>query len=397
MLRVRDRRVVPSLALALAALACNLPGTTSEGTAPPSSAETEMTLDEALDVPPEDSRPEVLRLMGPPDAFSLQWQDLEGTLVRWEEWSYFDAAARFDFLDGELVWTGDLDPAVDGAIFAHAYSPMDFDPTMTIDDVRSMFPEQTFEEASLAEADIPAGVVLAGDQVLLGFENGLLVYVQTFALNPDEPAPTPETAATAAAPQLVPTSTVDPAALLSDDFETASPAAPLFGPEVMSFGIEGGEGKLTSLYPGGVVPVMYEIPILGDFVLEVDVRFPGARSDSVAGVIFRSDDAADGLAHYYHLAFRPAASRVTLDVWKDGAFASVTTSSLGAGVVDVDGVNTLRLEAEGDRLRLSVNGLFAFDVADGSLADPGIFGLSVVASQPGETVYFDNLSVEVLP
>jgi hypothetical protein len=393
----RLRWFVPFAALTLAALACNLPGTTPEGTAPPSSGETEMTLEEAFEVTPEDSRPEVLRLMGQPDSFTLQWQDLDGTLVRWEEWSYLDAAARFDFIDGELVWTGDLDPVVDGAIFAHAYSPMDFEPTMTIDDVRSMFPEQTFEEASLAEADIPAGVVLAGDQILLGIENGLLVYVQTFALNPDESAPTPEADAPAPTPQLVATAIASaPAALLLDDFQTATPAVPLFGAQHMTFTLEGGEGELTSLFPGGVVPVMYEIPILADFVLEVDVRFPGAQSDSIAGVIFRSDAAADGLAYYYHLAFQPAASRVTFDVWKDGAFATVTTSSLGAGVADPAGVNRLRIEADGDQIRVSVNGQFAFDVTDTRLGDPGIFGLSVVAAQSGETAYFDNLRVEAL-
>jgi len=171
-------------ALALAALACNVPGIGHAGdsTAATSGGEAEMSLEEALQVVPQDSRPEVLRLMGPPDSFTLQWQELEGQLVRWEEWSYLDAAARFDFIDGELVWTGDLDPALDGALLAHAYNPLDFDPAMTIDDVQSMLTDQSLEEASLAEADIPTGVVLAGDQILLGFDDDRLVYVQTFAL-----------------------------------------------------------------------------------------------------------------------------------------------------------------------------------------------------------------------
>jgi hypothetical protein len=393
---MHPRWLAAAAALTLSALACNLAGASSEATSSPS-PEDEMSLEEALDVTPQDSRPEVLRLMGPPDSFTLQWQDLDGTLVRWEEWSYLDAATRFDFIDGELVWTGDLDPVVDGAIFAHLYNPMDFDSTMTIEDVQAMFPDQAFEEASLAEADLPTGVALAGDQILLGFDDGRLVYVQTFALNPDESAPTPEPAAPGPTPQLAVTATPPGStALLSDDFQSASPAEPLFGSEFMTFTLEAGEGKLTSLYPGGVVPVMYAIPILADFALEVDIRFPDPQATSVAGIIFRSDDAADGLAHYYHLAFLPAGPRVTLDVWADGAFSTVTTSSLGAGVVDPSGANRLRLEAVGDQFRVSVNGQFAFDVTDARLPDPGIFGLSVIAARSPETAYFDNLSVEVV-
>jgi hypothetical protein len=381
-------------ALALAALACNLPGIGRAGdsTAATSGGEAEMSLEEALQVVPQDSRPEVLRLMGPPDSFTLQWQELEGQLVRWEEWSYLDAAARFDFIDGELVWTGDLDPALDGALLAHAYNPLDFNPAMTVDDVRSMLTDQTLEEASLAEADIPTGVVLAGDQILLGFDDDRLVYVQTFALNPGEA--THVEVATASPATSVPTSS---AALLVDHFEGTSPAAALFGPEFMTFSLEGGEGKLTSQTPGGIVPVMYAAPPVADFALEVDVRFPNAAPQSAAGIIFRSDDAPSGLAFYYHLTLRPADSLIELAVWKDGAFSPIEMASIVAGGLDLDGTNRLRLEANGADLRAYINGALALEASDARLTGPGIIGLSLVGSQPPQTVYFDNLSVEALP
>ncbi|HSB91222.1 MAG TPA: family 16 glycoside hydrolase [Anaerolineales bacterium] len=387
-------------ALALASLACNL-ARSAATTAP--ADEGEMTLAEAVQVTPEDARPEVLRLMGPPDSFTLQWQDLDGTLVRWEEWSYFDAATRFDFLDGELVWTGDLDPVVDATVFAHAYSPMDFEPTMTTDDVRSMLADQTLEEASLAEADIPTGIILAGDQILLGFDNDRLVYVQSFALIPDESAPTPAASAptmeapatSAPTPQLAATSA--PAALLSDDFQSPSPAAPLFGTRTMTFTLASGEGALTSLYPGGVVPVMYAAPVVADFALEVAIRFPDAAPSSAAGIIFRSDDTPDGLAYYYHLTLRPAASLLELAVWKDGAFSPIKMASIPTGGLDVDGANHLRLEARGDQLRVWINNVLTLEVSDTRLPGPGLLGLSIVSSQSPETVYFDNLRVEALP
>jgi hypothetical protein len=185
-------------------------------------------------------------------------------------------------------------------------------------------------------------------------------------------------------------------ALLVDDFEDASPAQPLFGPESMSFTVEGGEGALTSLAPGGVVPVMYTAPALADFAAEVDVRFPQAQPESVVGIIFRSDDATDGLAHYYHMVFRPAAAQASLDLWKDGAWSTVTSASIGAGVLDPDGANHLRLEAQGNQFRLFANEVLVLEATDARLTGPGIFGLSLVASGAAETVYFDNLRLEAL-
>jgi len=199
-----------------------------------------------------------------------------------------------------------------------------------------------------------------------------------------EPTPVPT-----APPQATVTST-----LLLDNFEGASRAQPLFGPEFMSFTVEGGEGALTSLAPGGVVPVMYPAPALADFTAEVDVRFPQAQPESVAGIIFRSDETTDGLAYYYHLAFRPAAAQTSLDLWKDGAWSTVTSASIGAAVLDPGGANRLRLEVQGNQFRLFANEVLILEATDARLGEPGIFGLSLVASEAPETVYFDNLRLE---
>ena len=172
--RPRPLAVLPLLVLA--ALACNLPGV---GQSTASSAEAEMSLAEALTVPAEDARPETLRLMGLPDAFSIEWQDLDGQRVRWEEWSYFDQGTRFDFIDGELLWTIDIDPAPDGSLFAHFYDPLEFDDGMPpaagrspLAPVGNLLGDQDLDDLPLDEAEIPAGLILAGDQILLGFDAG---------------------------------------------------------------------------------------------------------------------------------------------------------------------------------------------------------------------------------
>jgi len=197
--RVRGRLfylLLLSVALLIAALACNMPvtapgnGRSDEIDHPELDAlmgEVGISLDEVMAVPSVDERPDTLELLGAPDAFTLQWQELQGQIVRWEEWSYFDFESRFDFADGVLLWTLDIDPAPSGSIYAHLFNPLEFEFGMTMAEVQLMLPDIAMTEIALDEAEIPGGVLFAGDQILLGFDEDGLVYVQTFILEPEEP------------------------------------------------------------------------------------------------------------------------------------------------------------------------------------------------------------------
>lgn len=172
-------RPLPLLAgvvLLIAGMACNAPLLTGEA----------MTVEEALAVEPVDRRQEVLEEMGAPDAFTITFQQIEGQTVRWEEWSYHEFDSRFDFVDGELLWAVELEPVPDGSIYAHFYDPRDFHASMTTAEARQLLADQELVQVDLAEGDIPGGLLLAGDQILLGFENDRLVYVQTLILTPEE-------------------------------------------------------------------------------------------------------------------------------------------------------------------------------------------------------------------
>jgi len=183
-------------ALFIAALACNMPGVSpgkgqsDEIDHPELDSLMEdvgISLDEVMAVPSVDERTDTLEYLGAPDAFTLQWQELQGQIVRWEEWSYFDFESRFDFVDGVMLWTLDIDPAPSGSIYAHLFNPLEFEFGMTMTEVQGMLPDITMTEIALDEADIPGGVFLVGDQILLGFDEDELVYVQTFILEPEEP------------------------------------------------------------------------------------------------------------------------------------------------------------------------------------------------------------------
>lgn len=404
---------------------CNLPSA-AETTKPAEMrepAEPEMSLEEAVAVQPEDRRPTVLEEMGAPDAFTITFQELEGTVVRWEEWSYFDFDSRFDFLDGELVWTVELEPMPDGSIYAHFYDPRDFDAYMSVGAVRQLLVDQELVEIDLAEGDIPGGLILAADQILLGFDTDRLVYVETFALAPGEgpdavalaPEPTaptvPPTATVAATPVPVligpPTNTpvpgqplpLEPAELLFEDtFQTASAsAAPLFGPDVMSFAHEAGQGVMTASFQGGVLAAMYSGTLVQDFIAEFEISSDGVAPGSRVGFIFRSDDVVEGLAHYYHLALGPADGVIGIDAWKDGQWALQEAADVSGSLLPPTGTHRVRLEVQGSSMRVFLNGTFVLEVIDSQVMGAGIFGLSMISANPPETVSFDNLRIYAYP
>ena len=143
-----------------------------------------MSLEDALNTPLDDNRTQILEQMGPPDIFKITFQDLNGRRVRQEEWTYFDDQSRFDFINGALLWTITIDSVPDMSLNASTYNPLSFTDGMTVEQVQSLLNGQQLTQVDLADYGIPAGQALAGDQILLGFEEGRLVSVQTFEIEP---------------------------------------------------------------------------------------------------------------------------------------------------------------------------------------------------------------------
>ena len=165
--------------LALAVLACNLPSRTNPA------ATSSMTLDQALAVTPRDDRPEILKRMGQPDAFKITFETLDSKVVRYEQWSYFDYQTCLDFMNGTLPSTEQLDPLPNGSIFAPEYDPQSFQAGMSPQQVTSLVGDDTqLTQIDTAEEGVTGGLVMAGQQILLGFDQGQLVYVETLVLTP---------------------------------------------------------------------------------------------------------------------------------------------------------------------------------------------------------------------
>ena len=162
-----------------------LPEGASSGSSGIGDLDQAMTFEQALTMTLDDNRPQVLEKMGPPDVFRITFQKLNGTRVRQEEWSYFDDQTRFDFINGGLLWTIETNSVPDMSLNASTYNPLNFTDGMTVEEVQTLLKDQQLTQVNLADFGVPAGQALAGDQILLGFDDGKLVSVQTFELVPE--------------------------------------------------------------------------------------------------------------------------------------------------------------------------------------------------------------------
>lgn len=148
-------------------------------------------INEAMTAGLTDDRPGVMEELGRPDAFDISIAQIEGGEVRMESWRYFQYGTRVDFVDGEAVWTMEIDPVPEGTIFAAWYDPLAFEAGMSVEEVSAMVEEASpagmvpvYIDIAQGGEDLAGGLILAGDQILLGLENGRLVYVETLASVP---------------------------------------------------------------------------------------------------------------------------------------------------------------------------------------------------------------------
>lgn len=148
-------------------------------------------LNDALTMGTTDDRPGVMEELGMPDAFDISIVQIEGGEVRMESWRYFQYGTRVDFVDGEAVWTMEIDPVPEGTLFAAWYDPLAFEAGMTVEEASALATRASpagmvpvYIDISQGGEDLAGGLMLAGDQILLGLENGRLVYVETLAMVP---------------------------------------------------------------------------------------------------------------------------------------------------------------------------------------------------------------------
>lgn len=166
----------------------------------------------------------------------------------------------------------------------------------------------------------------------------------------------------------------------------------LFGRNMMSFYSVDGQGCLTASKSNLVLPAMFAETDMYNFVAELEIYPEKVTKKSRYGLIFRSDDAPDGLAWYYLINIQPGYDAISLMTWKDGWVAQ---SKLQAkeGIFNKEAMNLLRIEVKDSKFRIAINNKPVGEFTDYHIVFPGIFGLSLIAGSPNETVCFDNFKV----
>jgi hypothetical protein len=139
-----------------------------------------------------DDRPAVLERLGAPDSFQITLDEIDGSMVRFESWSYHDLGTRIDFADGTAAVNIEIDDLPDGSLLPLWYTPQDFELLITLDEAQrsaiDLSPaHQTPTVIDLSEGgdDYEEITVMVGDQILLAFVDGVLTHVETFVLPPD--------------------------------------------------------------------------------------------------------------------------------------------------------------------------------------------------------------------
>lgn len=134
-----------------------------------------------------DDRLAILAEMGTPDAFSIAFeQDPAGHSYRIETWSYAVTGMTLTFADGVLIETGGIDASSeDISAWPVDYDPLSFSAWMTLEAVQGLLEGQELVSLEVPEEFGASTVLYAGDQIVLGFSEGELEFVETLPITVD--------------------------------------------------------------------------------------------------------------------------------------------------------------------------------------------------------------------
>lgn len=175
--------------------------------------------------------------------------------------------------------------------------------------------------------------------------------------------------------------------IFADSFKATSTVAgrPMFAAKYMEYETGGGRAVISSK-TRGVLPVLYPGHTLRDFTAEYEVAHP--NDNCQYGLIYRSDDMAEGLAHYYMLTITPQ-ERFRLSCWRSPRWVLQKELPIKAGALRKRQPNHVRVEVVGKRCRVHLNGKSVGEFKDGNLMKPGIIGLclSALGDEPTSVVF----------
>ena len=141
--------------------------------------------------PLSEDQQRLVDMFGWPHSFTLlEIEDEEGRAYCSESWTYYDGQTRYYFIDGDYHNWEPVDPVPDGSI-ATPYRPHEFILGSSPEDVsRVVAPGDEWiaagEAAYLFEGILDGAELFAAPQLIAGFFEGRLIFLESVALVPDE-------------------------------------------------------------------------------------------------------------------------------------------------------------------------------------------------------------------
>jgi hypothetical protein len=120
-----------------------------------------------------------------PDSFTiLEADDEQGEHVRFETWIYYGGKITFTFFDGVFQVEGDVETLPDGFI-STPHHPDQFPLGASPDQIQSLLQDHTLVPIDHSEAIQPGAQMFVAQQLVLGFLDNRLFYVDALAFIPE--------------------------------------------------------------------------------------------------------------------------------------------------------------------------------------------------------------------
>ena len=131
----------------------------------------------------------MVRKLGPPESFKLIFSKEGDKTVRIESWNYYRFKTRIAFIDGAIETESEIDDVPNWTLLPVDYLPEQFTNGMSLEEVKQrILGDRPFESIDLQADQLPGTQlqVIGSDQIVMGFEQGKLIYAETVPLVPNE-------------------------------------------------------------------------------------------------------------------------------------------------------------------------------------------------------------------
>jgi len=124
-----------------------------------------------------------------PDSFTiLEADDEHGGTVRFETWIYYGGKITYTFFDGVFKVEGDVDRLTEGFI-PTPHHPDQFPLGASPDEIQALLPEHTLVPVENSDVIQPGTQIFVAQQLVLGFLENRLFYVDALTFIPDGSEP----------------------------------------------------------------------------------------------------------------------------------------------------------------------------------------------------------------